>query len=97
MGYRGKLIVLDTCIEFPEYLAKKYEGDYYIGKSESCGNYINISSKNEEKEHFDILLDLHNLLKESIQVVYAVILWDDGRVYRYNLNNFIIEVFPHND
>ena len=85
MGYRGKLMVEHTGIEFPEHLVKKYEEDYYIGKNEEGKSYVNISSKNETKGHYDILSDLESLLKGNNYNVYAVILWEDGRIDKYNL------------
>ena len=85
MGYRGKLMVEHTGIEFPNELVEKYEEDYYIGKNEDGKAYVNISSKNETKGHYDILSDLESLLKGSNYNVYAVILWEDGRIDKYNL------------
>lgn len=97
MGYRGKLMVAHTGIELPEYLVKKYEEDYYIGKTNDGKAYVNISSKQETNSHYDILSDLESLLKGINFNVYAVILWEDGVIDRYNLCTGKQETFNNHD
>jgi hypothetical protein len=85
MGYRGKLLVEHTGIELPNYFVDKYKEDYHLG--EYNGKYfLNISSKREKKSHFDIISDLEDMLKGIKSNVWAVILWEDGVIYRHNLS-----------
>ena len=91
MGYRSKLMVEHTGIELPKSFVEKYKEEYYIGNGlEGSENektfYINISSKYETNSHLDILIDLEELLKISVFNVYAVVLWEDGRIDRHNLS-----------
>jgi hypothetical protein len=97
MGYRGKLMVEHTGIELPNELVKKYEEDYYIAKGENGKAYVNISSKNETKGHYEILSDLQDLLKGNSFYVYAVILWEDGRIDKYNLSSGEQKTFRADD
>lgn len=84
MGIRGKLLVEHTGIELPNEFVEKYKEEYYLGEYE--GRYfLNIASKSETKGHSDILMDLEELLKNSRGNVWAVVLWGDGVINRYNL------------
>jgi len=78
MGYRGKLIVQQMDIELPKSFVKKYKKEYNISKG-------NISSKVETKSHFEIILDLEDILDKKGSV-YAAILWEDGVINRHNLS-----------
>ncbi len=84
MGYRGKLIVSETRIELPTTFVEKYKEEYYIEEREGV-YWLNISSKYEKKGHYNILVDLHALVKDSGFTVYAAILWEDGAFDRINL------------
>lgn len=102
MGYRGKLMVEHTGIELPMAFVEKHKESYYIGSGLEGSDkentfYVNISSKNETKGHYEILSDLEDLLKGNSFNVYAVILWEDGKVERYNLSNGTQEVFYSNE
>jgi hypothetical protein len=102
MGYRGKLMVQHTGIELPIDFVEKHKKLYYIGSGLEGSDkentfYVNISSKCERKEHYKILSDLQDLLKGSFSSVYAVILWEDGAIYRYNLSSGEQETFNLDD
>lgn len=102
MGYRGKLMVYHTGIELPQSFVEKYNESYYIGKGlkgtdKESTYYINISSKYETKGHWDILQDLEDLLKGESHGVYAVVLWEDGRIDRHNLSTGEQETFLPKD
>lgn len=102
MGYRGKLMVEHTGIELPQNFVEKYNKEYYIGKglegSEKENTYyVNIASKYETKGHWDILQDLEDLLKGESYDVYAVVLWEDGRIDRHNLSTGEQETFLPKD
>ena len=84
MGYRGKLMVEHTGIKLPKEIAEKYKEDYYIAQLDNGDYVVNISSKFETKGHWDILLDLEELLKDNSFGVYGVVLWEDGRIDRHN-------------
>jgi len=73
-----------TGIPLPIEIAKKYKDDYHIGKSDNGDYVVNISSKFEKKSHWDILQDLEELLIDVSFDVYAVVLWEDGRIDSYN-------------
>ena len=95
-------MVEHTGIELPIDFVEKHKEVYYIGnglKGSDKENtfYLNISSKYEIKGHWEILSDLENLLKGNSFNVYAVILWEDGKVERYNLSNGTQEVFFPNE
>ena len=95
-------MVEHTSIELPIDFVEKHKEVYYIGnglKGSDKENtfYLNISSKYEIKGHWEILSDLENLLKGNSFNVYAVILWEDGKVERYNLSNGTQEVFFPNE
>ena len=87
MGYRGKLTTNDSGIELPLVFVEKHKELYFIEKNKNGKYYLNISSKIETKNHYDIIEDLHAILKDNGYGVYAIILWEDGRIYRYNLVN----------
>ena len=98
MGYRGKLMVEHTAIKLPQDFVEKYNENYYIGKGlegtdKEDTYYINISSKRESKSHGEILFDLEELLKDTTYDVYAVVLWEDGRIDRHNLSTGEQETF----
>jgi hypothetical protein len=97
MGYRGKLMVENTGITLPKEIAEKYKEDYHIVQLENGDYVVNISSKFESKSHWDILTDLELLLKDNSFSVYAVILWEDGRVDRHNLCTGSEETFKSNE
>ena len=93
MGYRGKLMVGHTGIKLPKEIAEKYKDDYYIAQLDNGDYVVNISSKRETKGHWDILLDLQELLKNNSFDVYGVVLWDDGKIDRHNLSTGEQETF----
>lgn len=102
MGYRGKLMVEHTGVELPMDFVEKYKESYYIGRGLEGSDkentfYVNISSKNETKGHYDILSDLEDLLKGVKFNVYAVVLWEDGRIDRHNLVTGKQETFYSDD
>ena len=84
MGYRGKLLIEHTCIELPNEFVEKYKEKYYI-EEYNGKHFLNLSSKVERKYHGDIISDLNKLLKNAEYDVWAVILWDDGVIRKYNL------------
>lgn len=86
MGYRGKLLVEHTGIELPNEFVEKYKEEYHIGEY-SGKHFLNIASKLEKKYHSDIIDDLRELVKNAGFPVWAVTLWEDGVVIRYNLTN----------
>ena len=75
-----------TSIELPVEFVEKYKDGYHILKSENGKYHLNVSSKFETKDHFDIISDLEDLVKGCIYSVWAVILWEDGVINRYNLS-----------
>lgn len=85
MGYRGKFMTEHTGEIFPEHIAERYIDDYNIPQNEKGKYLINISSKEERKDHSDIINDLLDLLKNKNVEYHAIILWEDGRVDRINL------------
>jgi len=97
MGYRGKLMVEHTGIKLPKEIAEKYKEDYYIAQLDNGDYVVNISSKFETKGHWDILLDLEELLKDNSFGVYGVVLWEDGRIDRHNFSNGEQETFEPKD
>ena len=97
MGYRGKLMVEHTGIKLPKEIAEKYKDEYYIEQFDNGDYVVNISSKFETTEHWDILIDLKELLKNNSFSVYAVVLWEDGRIDRHNLSTGKQEIFQPKD
>lgn len=96
MGYRGKLLVRHTGIELPKEFVDKYKEKYYIGEHNGK-HFLNIASKSEAKYHGDIIDDLEELLKNAVVNVWAVTLWEDGVVRRYNLTTGDEEKFGNGD
>ena len=86
-------MVEDTRIKIPKHIAEKYKDDYYIAQLDNGEYIINISSKIETKGHQDILIDLEELLKDYRFGIYAVVLWDNGRIDRHNLSTGERETF----
>lgn len=86
MGYRGKLLVEHTGIELPREFVEKYREQYHIGEHNGK-HFLNIASKWETKYHGDIIDDLEELVKNAGYPVWAVTLWEDGVVRRYNLTS----------
>jgi hypothetical protein len=85
MGYRGKLITEHTSIELTKDFVEKHKDKYNI----ECSNGVyrlNISSKSELKGHHEILFDLEDIADEEDYSIWAAILWEDGRIDRFNLN-----------
>ena len=86
MGYRGKFITEHTSIELPKSFVDKYKDKYYIGDGLGT-DYLNVSSKRELKCHQDIIFDLEDIVQEGgYSNVWALILWEDGRVDRMDLS-----------
>jgi len=90
MGYRGKFMTADTGIILPASFVDKYKENYHIdsGRKKPDGEevfYLNISSRTERKEHWEIREDLQEILKGRLGRVYGIVLWEDGMIYRYNL------------
>jgi hypothetical protein len=86
MGYRGKFMTEHTGIELPVEFVEKYKEEYHILKCENGKYYLNVCSEFETKGHFNIISDLEDLVKDSNYNVWAVILWEDGVINRYNLS-----------
>ena len=97
MGYRGKLMVEHTGIKLPKEIAEKHKDAYHIAQLDNGDYVVNISSKYETKGHWDILLDLKKILKDNSYGVYGVVLWEDGRIDRYNLSTGEQETFEPKD
>ena len=85
MRYRGKFMTEHTGIIFPKEVAERYIDDYYIFQDSDNNYYINISSKTEMKDHTDILNDIMRVLKHETVDYYAIILWEEGAIDRFNL------------
>jgi len=95
-------MVEHTGIELPKEFVEKHKESYYIGNvikgtDKESTYYVNISSKYETKGHWDILQDLEDLLKGESFCVYAVVLWEDGRIDRHNLTNGEHDTFEPKD
>jgi len=86
MGYRGKFITEDYGLELEESFVDKYSHDYHFERNFDGKAYLNITSRDARKEHFDIISDLQGLLKDNPYHVWAAILWEDGRLTRIRLN-----------
>jgi len=97
MGYRGKLMVEHTRIKLPKEIAEKYKDDYHIAQLENGDYVVDISSKFETEGHWDILLDLKELLKDNNFGIYGVVLWEDGRIDRHNFSTGEQETFKPKD
>ena len=97
MGYRGKLMVEHTRIKLPKEIAEKYKDDYHIEQLENGDYVVNISSKFETKGHWDILLDLEELLKDNNFGIYGVVLWEDVKIDRHNFSTGEQEKFKPKD
>tara|TARA_R110000803_G_scaffold78075_3_gene143120 strand:- start:4585 stop:4881 length:297 start_codon:yes stop_codon:yes gene_type:complete len=97
MGYRSKLLVAHTAIKLPKEFAEQHKKGYYISQLANGSHVMNISSKHETKGHWSILLDLEEIMKKETSEVYAVVLWEDGKVDRHNLKTGEHEVFLPKD
>lgn len=92
MGYRGKFVTDHTGIKLPDSFVEKHSTDYHIENG-----YLNIHSKFEKKSHFEIIGDLREFMKGKEFNLWAVIIWEDGRLTRFNLKSGDEEDFPSND
>ena len=86
MGNRSKLLVQHTGIKLPKDFVDKHKKDYYIPRLDNGDYVLNISSKKETKSHFDILMDIEDLVENEKFNIYGVVLWDDGRIDKYNFS-----------
>lgn len=86
MGLRSKFMTEDfSHIPVPDWFNEKYSADYYIGKS-GFKYVLNISSKHERPNHFDILDDIASVLKSrSLNPGGGIIIQDDFRVFVVDL------------
>ena len=73
-------------IELAASFVDKYDQEYHFESDFKGNTYLNITSKDARKEHFEIISDLQELLKDNPYHVWAAIIWEDGRLTRIKLN-----------
>jgi hypothetical protein len=79
VGNRIKLMTQSTQEILPKDFVKKYNKEYYIKKYNN-EYYLDIASKTEMPEHFDIKEDIEKLVKDFECSFLVVELYEDGFV-----------------